>query len=227
LPYATHCNNLNSAIRGKLNNNKNYASRLWGFLKLKREDNAKNNNSPVSLMVAALPFCTHINTFTYITFTTLTTFWRQTMLNFSRSFFLVMTSLFMMLTAAPAMSAGEASFADFKYVLHVDDLAPAKMELALNNATNLLQAYPPGAVEVEIVAYNIGLRMLFKDSIYSERIDSLSQSGVKFSACGVTLKGMTKQLGYTPELNPVAKVVPGGIVRIGELVRSGYVYVKP
>jgi len=137
-----------------------------------------------------------------------------------------MTSLFMMLTA-PFASAVEASMADFHYVLHVDDLAPAKLELALNNATNLLQAYPPGTVDIEVVAYNIGLRLLFKESKFAQRVDSLSQSGVRFSACGVTLKGMEKQLGYTPELNPVAKVVPGGIVRIGELVRSGYVYVKP
>jgi intracellular sulfur oxidation DsrE/DsrF family protein len=143
-----------------------------------------------------------------------------------KSFFVIMISIFTITVARPALSADE-SFADYKFVLHVDDLAPAKMELALNNATNLLQGYPPGAVEVEIVAYNIGLRMLFKKSIYAKRIDSLSQSGVKFSACGVTLKSMTKQLGYEPELNPVAKMVPGGLVRIGDLVRQGYVYVKP
>lgn len=149
------------------------------------------------------------------------------MLKAFRTLFVVMTSLFVMLTSLPAMSEVEPTFADYKYVLHVDDLAPAKLELALNNATNLLQAYPPGKVEIEVVAYNIGLRLLFKESAHAKRIDSLSQSGVKFSACGVTLKGMTKQLGYTPELNPVAKVYPGGIVRIGELVRAGYVYVKP
>jgi len=148
------------------------------------------------------------------------------MQNILKSFFVIIISIITLTVATPALSADE-SFADYKYVLHVDDLAPAKMELALNNATNLLQAYPPGTVEIEVVAYNIGLRMLFKRSEYSKRVDSLSQSGVKFSACGVTLKGMTKQLGYEPELNPVAKMVPGGIVRIGDLVRQGYVYVKP
>ncbi|MCR4298047.1 MAG: DsrE family protein [Gallionella sp.] len=148
------------------------------------------------------------------------------MLNYSRSIFLVMTSLFMVLTATPAVSA-EETFADYKYVLHISDMDPSKQELILNNASNLLAAYQPGAVEVEIVAYGPGLRLMFAENVNARRIDSLSQSGVKFSACAVTLKGMTAQLGYEPKLNPGATVVPGGIVRIGELVKKGYIYVKP
>lgn len=149
------------------------------------------------------------------------------MLNYVRSFFLILTSLFIMTVATPAMSAVEATFADYKYVLHISDMDPSKQDLILNNASNLLDAYPPGAVEIEIVAYGPGLRLMFAENVNAQRIDSLSQSGVKFSACGNTLKAMTKQLGYEPKLNADAKVVPGGIVRIGELVKNGYIYVKP
>ena len=148
------------------------------------------------------------------------------MLNYLRSMFLVISALLLMCGAFPALSADD-SFADYKYVLHIDDMDPSKQELILNNASNLLQAYPPGAVEVEIVAYGPGLRLLFADNVNAERINSLAMSGVKFSACGNTLKGMTKQLGYEPKLNPDAKVVPAGIVRIGELVKQGYIYIKP
>ncbi|MGA7948756.1 MAG: DsrE family protein [Thiobacillaceae bacterium] len=148
------------------------------------------------------------------------------MLNYLRSMFLVISALLLMCGAFPALSADD-SFADYKYVLHIDDMDPSKQELILNNASNLLQAYPPGAVEVEIVAYGPGLRLLFADNVNAERINSLAMSGVKFSACGNTLKGMTKQLGYEPKLNPDAKVVPAGIVRIGELVKKGYIYIKP
>ncbi len=123
--------------------------------------------------------------------------------------------------------AADASFADYKYVLHISDMDPSKQGLILNNAVNLLEAYPPGAVEIEIVAYGPGLRLMFAQNVNAKRVDSLSQSGVKFSACGNTLKAMTTQLGYEPKLNPVAQVVPGGIVRIGELVKQGYIYVKP
>src|SRR5512139_3459380 len=84
------------------------------------------------------------------------------------------------LTAAtPALSADQ-SFADYKYVLHISDMDPSKQELILNNARNLLDAYPPGQVDVEIVAYGPGLRLMFADNVNAKRIDSLAQSGVKF-----------------------------------------------
>jgi intracellular sulfur oxidation DsrE/DsrF family protein len=132
----------------------------------------------------------------------------------------------LLFASAPALAADQ-SLAEYKYVLHISDMDPSKQELILNNARNLLDAYPPGDVEVEIVAYGPGLRLMFAENVNAQRLDSLSQSGVKFSACGNTLKGMAKLLGEEPKLNPAATVVPGGIVRIGELARQGYIYVKP
>ncbi|MHB0983436.1 MAG: DsrE family protein [Thiobacillus sp.] len=132
----------------------------------------------------------------------------------------------LLFVSAPALAADQ-SLAEYKYVLHISDMDPSKQELILNNARNLLDAYPPGDVEVEIVAYGPGLRLMFAENVNAQRLDSLSQSGVKFTACGNTLKGMAKLLGEEPKLNPAATVVPGGIVRIGELVKRGYIYVKP
>lgn len=143
-----------------------------------------------------------------------------------RSFFLAISSLLLLTVATPAVSA-EATFAENKYVLQISDMDPSKQELILNVASNLLAAYPPGQVEVEVVAFGPGLRLLFADNVNNKRIDSLSQSGVKFSACGNTLKGMTKMLGEEPKIIPSAKMVPAGIVRIGELSKQGYVYAKP
>jgi len=146
------------------------------------------------------------------------------MLNFFRSALLVMSSL--LFVSAPALAANQ-SLAEYKYVLHISDMDPSKQELILNNARNLLDAYPPGEVEVEIVAYGPGLRLMFADNAHSKRLDSLAQSGVKFSACGNTIKGMTKLMGEAPKMNPTATVVPGGIIRIGQLVKQGYIYIKP
>jgi intracellular sulfur oxidation DsrE/DsrF family protein len=123
--------------------------------------------------------------------------------------------------------ADNASLADYHYVLQISEGAGDRQTLVLNNAKNLLDAYPPGDVEVEVVAYGPGLRMLFADNANAERIQSLALSGVRFSACNNTLKGMTKLLGETPKLNKAATVVPGGVVRIGELVKQGYIYIKP
>lgn len=148
------------------------------------------------------------------------------MLHYFRSVFSLISALFLLTAATPALAADQG-FADYKYVLHISDMDPSKQDLILNNARNLLDAYPPGQVEVEIVAYGPGLRLMFAENVDAKRIDSLAQSGVKFSACGNTLKGMAKQLGEEPKLNPAVQVVPGGIVRIGELVKQGYIYVKP
>ncbi|MEW5769043.1 MAG: DsrE family protein [Pseudomonadota bacterium] len=137
------------------------------------------------------------------------------------------TSLLLMASPQTGRAADGGGLADYKYVLHISEGSEEKQTLILNNASNLLEAYPPGAVDIEVVAYGPGLRLMFADNVNAQRLDSLSQSGVRFSACGNTLKGMAKQLGYTPELNKVAKVVPGGIVRIGELAKQGYIYVKP
>lgn len=139
---------------------------------------------------------------------------------------LILTAACALFWFAPAQAA-ENPFAEYKYVLHISDMDPSKQELILNNAKNLLDAYPPGQVDVEIVAYGPGLRLLFAENVNAQRIDSLSQSGVRFSACGNTIKGMARLLGEEPKMNPIATVVPGGIVRIGELVKKGYIYVKP
>ncbi|HUX29071.1 MAG TPA: DsrE family protein [Thiobacillus sp.] len=135
--------------------------------------------------------------------------------------------MFSLLFVSASALAADQSLAEYKYVLHISDMDPSKQELILNNARNLLEAYPPGDVEVEIVAYGPGLRLMFAENVNAQRLDSLSQSGVKFTACGNTLKGMAKLLGEEPKLNPAATVVPSGIVRIGELVKQGYIYVKP
>ena len=149
------------------------------------------------------------------------------MLKYFRSIFLVIFSFFFVTAATPALSADQNSSPEYKYVLHIDDMDPSKQDLVLNNVQNLLNAYAPGDVEVEVVAYGPGLRLLFAENVNAQRISDLALNGVKFSACGNTLKGMTKLLGEEPKLNPTATVVPGGIVRIGELVHKGYIYVKP
>ncbi len=143
-----------------------------------------------------------------------------------RSLALAFAYLLLLVGAAPAR-ADDQSLADYHYVLQISDMDPAKQTLVLNNAQNLLKAYPPGDVQVEVVAYGPGLRLLFADNANAERVDSLAMSGVRFSGCGNSLKGMTKRLGAPPKLNPTAKIVPGAVVRIGELVRKGYVYIRP
>lgn len=147
------------------------------------------------------------------------------MFKFSRSICIAVSSFLLMTTATSALSAEPAE--PEKYVMQISDMDPNKQERILNVARNVLDAYPPGEAEVEIVAFGPGLRLLFENNVNAKRIDSLAQSGVKFSACGNTIKGMTKQMGEAPKLNPVATVVPAGVVRIGQLSKQDYIYIKP
>ncbi len=121
----------------------------------------------------------------------------------------------------------ELPFAKHHAVLQVSQDDPALWNLALNNAANMLQFFGEDKIQIVVVAYGPGLKMLFKDSPVAKRLQALDAQGVEFDACNVTLMGMTKQLGHTPELAPEAVLVPGGIVRIMQLEQHGYDYIKP
>jgi len=114
-----------------------------------------------------------------------------------------------------------------KIVLQISDSDPAKQTAVLNVANNLLKAYPPGGVKVEIVAFNAGMLLLFDDNANKDRIQSLVASDVRFSSCGNTVKGMTRALGHAPKINKDAVPVDAGVVRIVELVEQGYILVRP
>jgi len=124
-------------------------------------------------------------------------------------------------------SAAEKSFADTKVVLQISDADPSKQTLVLNVANNLINHYGQDQVEVEIVAFGPGLRLLFADNVNKGRIKSLVDNGVRFAACGNTVRNMGKILGEEPALNPNAVKVSAGVVRILDLEKQGYKLVKP
>lgn len=128
------------------------------------------------------------------------------------------------LWAAPV----EKPFAEKKVVLQISDDDSAKQTLVLNVASNLVKHYGPDRVDVEIVAFGPGLRLLFADNSNAGRIDSLADNGgVRFSACMNTMQKVTQTLGYEPKLDANAGHVDAGVVRILDLVSDGYVLIKP
>ena len=118
-------------------------------------------------------------------------------------------------------------FAEERIVLQISDNNPFKQTLVLNVATNLIKHYGQDKVDIEIVAFGPGLRLMFKENVNSGRIQGLSTSGVKFSACKNTIAGMTKKLGHAPELNSNAVPVSAGVVRIIDLQNQGFKLIKP
>ncbi len=116
-------------------------------------------------------------------------------------------------------------FAEHFVIFHISSGDAFAQKLVLNNAQNLANFYGPDKVAIEIVAYGPGLRTLFRENIFAKRIQRMAdQQGISFSACANTMKGMGRDLH---SLNKVAKVVPGGVVRIMELQEAGWAYIRP
>jgi intracellular sulfur oxidation DsrE/DsrF family protein len=139
--------------------------------------------------------------------------------------------LLSMMLAAPALAADTKSH---RLLIQVDQNDPDVMNLALNNATNVIEYYRAKneAVDVDIVTYGPGLNMLRADtSPVQERIKhfkELSFPGkIQFSACNVTRQGMEKREGHTIDLVSDATAVPSGVVHLMELQEEGWSYVRP
>ena len=125
-------------------------------------------------------------------------------------------------TAAPGADDGIK-----KVVLQISDPNPFKQTLVLNVANNIIKHYGSDKVEVEIVAFGPGLRLLLDGNSNTGRIQNLSDTGVRFSACANTVKAFSKALEGEPKLNGNAVMVDAGVIRIVDLVDQGYILVKP
>ncbi len=129
--------------------------------------------------------------------------------------------------AAPDMDQAKP-FAEKKLVLQLSDADPAKQAMVLNVVSNLLKYYGPDRIDIEVVAFGPGLRLLYADNENAERIGRLAtDSGVRFSACDNTLASLKRETGSEPELNKHAGHVEAGVVRLMDLVAQGYVLVRP
>ena len=129
-------------------------------------------------------------------------------------------------------AAGEAK--THRIAIQVDQNDPQVMNMALNNAGNVIDYYRARneEVDLEIVAYGPGLHMLRADtSPVQDRIKRLKDMGfpgkIQFSACNNTKQGMEKAEGHTIALVPEATIVPSGVVRLMELQEQGWSYVRP
>lgn len=118
-------------------------------------------------------------------------------------------------------------------VIQVNANDPALMNLALNNAIQSKAEYAKSGMdlEVEVVAYGPGLKMLLPNSPVAARIQNLAANdgGINFAACGNTMKKMSKKTGKSVELLEFSniKMVPAGVVHIMQRQDQGWHYIKP
>jgi intracellular sulfur oxidation DsrE/DsrF family protein len=134
--------------------------------------------------------------------------------------------------AAQLSGVKRTTDAAHKVAIQVNQNDKAVMELALNNAKNIIDYYQSRGetAAVEIVTYGPGLHMLRSDtSPVKQRIAtmSLENPNLTFAACGNTQASQSKAENKSVVLIDEAKVTPSGVVRLMELQQQGYAYIRP
>ena len=148
--------------------------------------------------------------------------------------FLHRLATIVLMSVAFASAGAAADGKPHRIAIQVDQNDPQVMNLALNNATNVIEYYRARNedVEVDIVTYGPGLHMLRADtSPVQDRIKRLKDIAfpgrIHFSACNITRQGMETTEGHAISILPDATVVPSGVVRLIELQEQGWSYVRP
>ena len=140
--------------------------------------------------------------------------------------------------ALMAMAFSSTGFAadtkPHRVAIQVDQNDPQVMNLALNNATNVIEYYRARNedVDVDIVIYGPGLHMLRADtSPVQDRLKRLKElafpGNIQLSACNNTKQAMEKAEGKAISIVADATIVPSGVVRLMELQERGWSYIRP
>lgn len=129
--------------------------------------------------------------------------------------------------AQSGMSDDDKPFAEHRLVLQLSDRAQEKQALVISVANNLLKAYGPDKIAIEIVAFGPGIDLLLAENPNRSFVDSLHTQGVKLSICGNTLDTIERNTGKRPDVNPNAQTVAAGAARILELTERHYTLIRP
>jgi intracellular sulfur oxidation DsrE/DsrF family protein len=141
---------------------------------------------------------------------------------------LIAATALALVTATGAFADGVTHY----LAIHVDENDPQVMNMALNNAQNVVSYYEAQGDEVviEVVAYGPGVHMFRSDtSPVRERINTLQLEldSISFSACNNTIENMERRGGTEVALLDGVSITPSGVVRLMELQQQGYAYIRP
>jgi uncharacterized protein len=141
-----------------------------------------------------------------------------------------------LLAVAPPLLASEQEthaplqdkpFAEHKIVLQLSDNDPRKQALVISVAYNLLKAYDPDKVAIEVVAFGPGIDLLRSENTARKQVESLIAQGVRFDVCENTVDTIERETGRRPEIIPNATPVQVGVGQILFLTENGYTLVRP
>jgi intracellular sulfur oxidation DsrE/DsrF family protein len=139
----------------------------------------------------------------------------------------------MTMAASPAARAQQAPplqdkpFAEHKIALQLSDNDVKKQALVISVAYNLLKAYDPDKVAIEVVAFGPGIDLLRAESANRKLVESLIAQGVRFDVCLNTVDTLERETGKRPDIIPAATPVQVGVGQILHLTENGYTLVRP
>jgi len=138
----------------------------------------------------------------------------------------------LIVAAPPPLNAQPAPlpdkpFAEHRIALQLSDNDPKKEGLIISIANNLLKAYDPDKIAIEVVTFGPGIDLLRPENPNRQRVESLIAQGVKFDVCLNTVDTIERETGKRPEIIPVAIPVQVGVGQILALTENGFTLVRP
>jgi len=131
----------------------------------------------------------------------------------------ILLVLLLSLLAFPALAQQKQ-----RVVFQVSDNDPAKWSLALNNARNVQQDLGNDNVQIEIVAYGLGLGMLKSESKVADRLAQALDNNVGLIACENT---MTNTKVTRDDMYGGIAYVKAGVTHIMKRQQEGWAYIRP
>lgn len=137
--------------------------------------------------------------------------------------------LLALLSAAQAQPAllPDKPFAEHRLALQLSDNDPKKEGLIISIANNLLKAYDPDKIAIEVVTFGPGIDLLRPENPNRQRVESLIAQGVKFDVCLNTVDSIERETGKRPNIIPLAIPVQVGVAQILALTENGFTLVRP
>lgn len=144
-----------------------------------------------------------------------------------RYFTLILLFLCTLTTADTEYADPKPSFDNPRQIVFsVTEDSPHALDHILSVANNVLKFYGPENVEMKIVAYSKGIKLLQKHNSKenTQRVDALMQYEVEFIACGNTMRTLKIK---EEDLIDGSVIVTAGVVELLESVKKGWTYIKP
>ena len=139
---------------------------------------------------------------------------------------LMMATIIASARAQPA-PLPDKPFAEHRIALQLSDNDPKKQGLVISVAYNLLKAYGPDKVAIEVVTFGPGIDLLRPENSNRKLVESLVAQGVRFDICLNTVDTIERETGKRPDIISEATPVQVGVGQILALTENGYTLVRP